>query len=146
MARAFEQVLFLGVGEERKDVCETVAMLGKNCHLPNSLQTALHAALFHASSLLPSRPSSLTTAAVTEQQEEEQRQQREEKQQLFKRAIRAAIREGGCCASRAGWVGACLGGWMGVECLPDEWRREVSRFDEIKKQIKDIVRERRRKV
>jgi len=154
LARAFEQVLFLGVEEEmRKDVCETVARLGKNCHLPNSLQTALHAALFYthgvsfstkSSSLPPSLPSSLAPAAVTAQQQQQQ-QQREEKQQLFKRAIRAAIREGGCCASRAGWVGACLGGWMGIECVPEEWRREVSGFDRIKEEVEEIVRQRRRK-
>ena len=155
VARAFEQVLFLGVGEGRKDVCATVALLGKNCHLPNSLQTAFHAALFYSegisfpralSSLPPSPPSSsLPTDAVIQQKQQQQQQQREEKQQLFKRAIRAAIREGGCCGSRAGWAGACLGGWMGIESVPEEWRREVSGFDKIKEEVEEILRQRKRR-
>lgn len=156
VTRAFEQVLFLGVQEEgRTDVGGTVKLLGKNCHLPNSLQTALHAALFYAHGRSWPSPSSLvplswTTAAVCEQQqqqeqEQEQERDRREKQALFKRTIRAAIREGGCCASRAGWVGACLGGWLGLECVPVEWRKEVNGFDQIRKEVEEIIRHRRRR-
>ena len=41
-------------------------------------------------------------------------------------AVRAALREGGCCASRAAFVGACLGALGGEGVVPRAWRRRVT--------------------
>lgn len=35
--------------------------------------------------------------------------------------VRLAVREGGCCASRAAFVGACLGAAAGAQALPASW-------------------------
>ncbi|KAG2498090.1 hypothetical protein HYH03_003848 [Edaphochlamys debaryana] len=72
-------------------VPEAVAKLGRNCHMPNALQTPLQVVLYvehhHAQAQAQAR---LPPAAYVE-------------------GVRLAIREGGCCASRAAYVGACLG-------------------------------------
>ena len=42
-------------------------------------------------------------------------------QRWFMLGVRLALREGGCCASRAAYVGACLGAWLGPEAVPEHW-------------------------
>lgn len=43
----------------------------------------------------------------------------------FIEAVRAALREGGCCASRAAFVGACLGALGGQAVVPQAWQARV---------------------
>lgn len=90
---------------------DAVEALGRNCHLPNSCQTPLHAVLHYEQQW----------QQLQQQQHEEQEHQQVVKQQVLVAAVRDALRAGGCCASRAGYVGACLGALFGVEAVPAAW-------------------------
>ena len=68
---------------------DAVAELGRNCHLPGSLSSAVHALLAHGDD--------------------------------YAAAVRATIAQGGCNASRAGFVGACLAARHGAEAVPADW-------------------------
>lgn len=87
---------------------EAVEALGRNCHAPNSVQTPLHAVL-HAEWCGASRGGSLCDLSL------------DERRNTFAAAIRGALEGGGCCASRAGFAGACLGALMGAEAIPATW-------------------------
>ncbi len=50
----------------------------------------------------------------------------------FKAGVRLAVREGGCCASRAAYVGACLGGLLGPEAVADDWLERFSMQAEVR--------------
>lgn len=181
VAQALEKVMSLAL-KEKSSVRDAVEILGKNCHLPTSLQTALFIAVSHASSetygeahqyeeedpprltsergqegskasgsgapssALPvqgSTPSNMATPTVTKAATRRGAQGLVQwKQQAFKRAIRAALQEGGCSASRAGWVGACLGGWLGRECLPPDWVKEVVGFGKIQMEAEEVIKQR----
>ena len=59
---------------------------------------------------------------------------KEARQALFAGAIRDAIRQGGCCGSRAGVAGGLLGAYLGGLCgdlsfLPPEWVKKTTAFD-----------------
>lgn len=87
-----------GVGVQ--DVPSFTAKHGRNCHMPNSLQTPLFAAVVaHRAGGAP--------------------------EEIFKRGVRAAVREGGCCASRASVTGAVLGALVGAAALPSDWKALV---------------------
>ncbi len=124
-----------------QSVHAVVAALGRNCHLPNSLQTPLHAALLY--SLRSSAPSTPTTAG--------------ERQRVYKAAVRAALREGGCAASRATYTGAILGAWLAgagagagadggtdmegadPDFLPSGWTAQVTGFETTRRQAEVLV-------
>jgi ADP-ribosylglycohydrolase len=91
---------------------EAVEQLGRNCHLPNSCQTPLHAVLHHEWRVS-------AQAGI--------------QQQLLVAAVRDALAAGGCCASRAGFVGACIGAMQGVECVPPDWRRRYEAAAEVQR-------------
>jgi ADP-ribosylglycohydrolase len=121
------------MARDEQSVHATVQALGRNCHLPNSFQTPTHAALLYSLQAGSKRPSAMSAA---------------ERQALFKAAIRAALREGGCCASRATLLGACLGAWLGgggqeeeggVAFLPPEWTVRVTGFEATRRQAEALV-------
>lgn len=97
-----------------------VAGFGRNCHLPNSMQTPVHAALHHS----PTDGSDDGPPASS----------------VFLAAVRAAVREGGCCASRAGFVGALLGAAMGPEAVPEEWSRQVQGWEGVEDETEALLR------
>jgi hypothetical protein len=49
----------------------------------------------------------------------------------FEAAVRACILAGGCCASRASFVGACVGARLGVAAVPQEWIAQTLRGEEV---------------
>lgn len=90
---------------------QAVAALGRNCHLPNSYQTPLHAAMWgerlaEASGGVDARGA-------------------------FVAAIRGALRGGGCCASRAQTAGALLAARLGEEAIPLDWREKCWDWQEV---------------
>lgn len=104
-----------------KSVAVAVAGFGRNCHLPNSMQTPVHAALHHS----PTGGSDDGPPASSS---------------VFLAAVRAAVREGGCCASRAGFVGALLGAAMGHEAVPEEWSRQVQGWEGVEHETEALLR------
>eukprot|EP00878_Enallax_costatus_P026811 GHUV01028811.1.p1 GENE.GHUV01028811.1~~GHUV01028811.1.p1 ORF type:complete len:145 (-),score=60.77 GHUV01028811.1:363-797(-) len=87
---------------------DAVNQLGRNCHMPNALQTPLHAVL-HQEWLLAQQGYNMQSLNVLQ------------KQQVLVAAIRDAMAAGGCCASRASYAGACLGMWLGRDAVPQDW-------------------------
>ena len=53
------------------------------------------------------------------------------RQRWFTLGVRLALREGGCCASRAAYVGACLGAWLGPEAVPEHWLQQCLLMEEL---------------
>lgn len=104
-ARLSEAIALVGEPPER-----AVAALGRNCHLPNSYQTPLHAALWGE------------RAAEAGQVGCER---------AFVAAVRGALRGGGCCSSRAQAAGALLAARLGEEAIPMAWRSKCWDWDEI---------------
>lgn len=94
--------------------------LGRNCHMPNALQTPVQAVLHHEwltqQRLGQDDLGGLLLSSLPE----------EAKQEVFVAAVRDVLASGGCCASRASFAGACLGALLGPEGVPDDW---VSRSD-----------------
>lgn len=109
---------------------DAVEQLGRNCHLPNSCQTPLHAVLQY------------------EQQWQQQQQGCESakdegataaaKQRVLVAAVRDALASGGCCASRASFVGACMGALLGVDALPAEWLRKHEAADQVQAWAREV--------
>lgn len=79
---------------------DAVAQLGRNCHLPGSAQSPLHA-------VLVARPDSAGA---------------------YREAVMDTILQGGCNASRAGFVGACFGAARGVDAVPPDWRSKFTLY------------------
>ena len=48
----------------------------------------------------------------------------------YRDAVRGALRGGGCCASRALFVGACLGARGGADAVPPRWRKRTRKHRE----------------
>ncbi len=48
----------------------------------------------------------------------------------YRDAVRGALRGGGCCASRALFVGACLGARGGADAVPPRWRKRMRKHRE----------------
>lgn len=86
--------------------------------MPNALQTPLHAVL-HQEWLLQQQGQSVQSLT------------HEQKQLVFTAAIRNAMAAGGCCASRAGYAGACLGMWLGMCAVPDGWLKQYDAADKV---------------
>lgn len=121
IADALEQAMQL----RSTPVPQAVAIMGRNCHMPNALTTPLHVVLHMEASLgiavqaaadsspepeLQQYPTSGTAEGGLTQQETQ-----------YVRAVRLALREGGCCASRASYVGACMGALLGKASVPHSW-------------------------
>lgn len=99
-----------------------VSELGKNCHIPNSMQTPVHCVLHHLEGA--ALPDDVLAAADPAA-----------RQALFAGCIRDAIRQGGCCGSRAGVAGALLGAHLGGLCgdlsfIPPAWIEQTARFED----------------
>lgn len=99
---------------------DAVEALGRNCHLPNSCQTPLHAVLHYEQQW-----------QQLKQQQEGREEQQGLKQQLLVAAVRDALRAGGCCASRAGFVGSCLGALLGVDAVPAAWLQKYESAEAV---------------
>jgi ADP-ribosylglycohydrolase len=108
---------------------DAVQELGRNCHMPNALQTPIHAVLHHE-------------WLAAQQQQEQQGSgtatsnalhglSLEAKQGVFVAAIREVMLAGGCCASRASYAGACLGALLGREAVPDSWVQRCDAGDKV---------------
>lgn len=51
--------------------------------------------------------------------------------EVYRRGVRLAVRQGGCCASRASFTGALVAGHFGwPECAPAEWTEKCRAFPE----------------
>jgi len=87
------------------------ARLGRNCHLPGSLSTALHAVLAFAPPAPHSSGGSTGEAAGTG---------------AYAAAVRATIAQGGCNASRAGFIGAVLAAALGEGAIPEAWAAQTA--------------------
>jgi ADP-ribosylglycohydrolase len=109
VAAQLERVLQLA----RAPHAEAVEQLGRNCHLPNSAQTPLHAVL-HQEWLLAQQGGGNCGGMLSLQAPAD-------KQRVFAAAVRDALAAGGCCASRAGYAGACLGAMLGGDAVPRAW-------------------------
>lgn len=104
---------------------DAVQQLGRNCHMPNALQTPLHTVL-HQEWLLQQQ--GLGYSVLSTQQ----------KQHVYVAAIRGALAAGGCCASRAGYAGACLGMMLGVDAVPEAWLERSSAGNDVQKWAQQI--------
>ncbi|KAI8470947.1 MAG: ADP-ribosylation/Crystallin J1 [Monoraphidium minutum] len=94
-----------------------VDALGRNCHMPNAGLTPLHAALHQEWLAAEGRHASLDAAAAAEA--------------AFVDGIEGALAAGGCCASRAGFAGACLGAALGGAAVPAAWRGKAGAAGEV---------------
>lgn len=112
---------------------DAVEALGRNCHLPNSCQTPLHAVLHYEQIWLQQHQQEGAGAAgrVDGQVVQQQSLQQEQKQQILVGAVRDALAAGGCCASRASYVGACMGGLLGAEAVPAEWLQKYEAAERV---------------
>jgi len=67
---------------------------------------------------------------------------------LCAEGVRLAIGEGGCCASRALFVGALLGACAGMErgggapVFPDGWQSKYSEYHKVVKQAQELCHSR----
>jgi len=95
------------------------AALGRNCHLPNSYQTPLQAALWGERVF----ESSSSTGGG--------RGSDADRERAFEAAIRGCLRGGGCCASRAQAAGALLAARLGKEAIPLAWRAKCWDWAEV---------------
>ncbi len=60
----------------------------------------------------------------------------------YVKGVRLAIREGGCCASRASYVGACLGAMLspadGASLIPEDWVRRCAVYAQVAEDARAI--------
>lgn len=57
----------------------------------------------------------------------------------YVQAVRLCIRAGGCNASRAGFVGACLAAQNGKEAIPPSWIEKTKRGAEISRLADELA-------
>eukprot|EP00198_Chlamydomonas_reinhardtii_P003957 XP_001693293.1 predicted protein [Chlamydomonas reinhardtii] len=112
-------------------VPEATAALGRNCHMPNALQTPLQVVM-HVEHLVEQQRQQEAGVAGNAGEAKGGASAARAGAQLPAEAyvwgVRLAVREGGCCASRAAYVGACLGAMVagaeegvGAGALPADW-------------------------
>lgn len=64
-------------------------------------------------------------------------------QAWYQLGVRLALREGGCCASRAAYVGACLGAWLGgAGATPQPWLERYQLKGELQQTLPLLCRSR----
>jgi ADP-ribosylglycohydrolase len=80
--------------------------------MPNAAVTPLHVVLHHE--WLREQSGSAGAASP------------EEAEAMYTAAIRDALAAGGCCASRAGVAGACLGALLGPAAVPAAWHAKTA--------------------
>lgn len=114
IASSLEQALAL----RSTPVPQAVAIMGRNCHMPNALTTPLHVVL-HVEATAGHATPELSQAHAGAANGDGVGASLEEAQ--YTRAVRLALREGGCCASRASYVGACMGALLGRNAVPQSW-------------------------
>ncbi|KAF5831978.1 ADP-ribosylation/Crystallin J1 [Dunaliella salina] len=112
-----------------------VAQLGRNCHMPNALQTPLHIALHLEHRLrehLALSPAAWDASAAASLGH------------LYAAGVRLAISEGGCCASRAAYLGALLGASVGNKdgVIPRDWAVKYRQYDAVFKHARMICQTR----
>jgi ADP-ribosylglycohydrolase len=98
------------------DPMEASKVLGNNCHMPNALTSPLQIALHLESSV----------------------DGQEDPREVFRRGIRAALRCGGCCASRSSYLGAVLGILL-APMVDREWLARVRGGQELHSKVEIIV-------
>jgi hypothetical protein len=110
------------------DVPEAVAKLGRNCHFPNALTTPLHVVL-HMEHLA----AAAAAAAAAPSLGGDRQALMAAVGGMYAQGVQAAIREGGCCASRASYVGAVLGAaaaGAGAP-LPQDWAKKYAAMKQV---------------
>eukprot|EP00775_Hariotina_reticulata_P011315 gene11315-11465_t len=110
-----------------------VDVLGRNCHMPNALQTPLHTVM-HQEWLLQQRPQQQMDIGDVQAMGDLS------KQQVFVAAIRDALAAGGCSASRCSYAGALLGAWLGPHAVPDCWLAKYGSADRVRTWAEQICR------
>ena len=125
-AEEISQWLRLALSLALKPPREAVPELGgRNCHMPNALTTPLHIVLhveyLRTASSQDTARESTETCCVHDGGQDDAVDGSLDHQMWFKQGVRLALSEGGCCASRAAYVGACLGAMMGPGAVPDAW-------------------------
>jgi hypothetical protein len=85
--------------------------------MPNAAVTPLHAVLHHEWLRAQSGVSGPVAPEAAEA--------------MYQAAIRDALASGGCCASRAGVAGACLGALLGPGAVPAAWRDQAATAQEV---------------
>lgn len=90
------EALRLAISLQRESHADAVAELGRHCHLPASLASALHGVLTHTE---------------------------------YAAAVRDTILQGGCNASRAGFIGACFAASQGASAIPAAWCSQCASYE-----------------
>lgn len=57
----------------------------------------------------------------------------------FVSGVNTTIQAGGCNASRAGFIGACMAAQYGLENVPENWRKKTLLITEITDLCKKLV-------
>jgi hypothetical protein len=91
---------------------EATAQLGRNCHMPNALTTPLQAVM-HVEHLARQHMAAAGSTSGAGSSTGWDAGVASAMGACYEAGVRAAIAEGGCCASRAAYVGACLGALAG---------------------------------
>jgi len=53
--------------------------------------------------------------------------------------VRATFQAGGCNASRASFIGACLGAKGGLDAIPESWKQKTLCFSQAKEHVEKIL-------
>jgi hypothetical protein len=101
---------------------QAAAVLGRNCHLPNSYQTPLQAALWGERAFESGELRGSSGGGGGERKEEAA---------AFCSAIRGALLGGGCCSSRAQAAGALLAARLGKGAIPASWIEKCWDWEEV---------------
>jgi hypothetical protein len=108
---------------------DAVQELGRNCHMPNALQTPIHAVLHHewlAAQQQHQQGEASASASALHSLSLAQ------KQGVFVTALGEVMLAGGCCASRASYAGACLGALLGPEAVPVSWLQRCNSGEDVR--------------
>ena len=186
VCRALEQAAALA----DRSASDAVDQLGRNCHLPTSLQTALHAALHvewehgirttpdggRRAAEAPAHGSAWPEAAAAAclpcsadgppgggacslalGEESPGGKPAGPAAPLpcpspaasgpailpgvaWVRGVRLALSQGGCCASRASFSGACLGAMVGMAGIPHDWMGRVAGHEDSLRLGEELVK------
>jgi len=109
---------------------QAAAVFGRNCHLPNSYQTPLHAALWGERVHEKGGGGGEGGGRGGGERAGEA---------AFAAAIRGALRGGGCCSSRAQAAGALLAARLGKGAIPAGWRDRCWDWGEVEQAAEAIA-------
>ena len=135
------------------------ASLGRNCHMPNALQTPLQVCLYvehlmaegggegaaaaaaSAASCRVGAGGATPAAAAASAGGPAAAVRQDAGVAWYKLGVRLAIREGGCCASRAAYVGAALGArlHLGLHALPADWVARYPQYNYVVQQTRQLL-------